>query len=169
MLAAVTGGPSHLIGVASNDTLSGHSANNNLDGDNGDDLLFGYAGNDSDAFGKGYGANFRFWSEEPQGAVDRMVMKENLLQADPSFIRSGDSFMAAVKGIADRLTHEDCHLGEQYQIAEFSPTNDDVLTNTQVQALVSAMAVFVGGVAPTLAGEQPTQHQVSLLGVTFPL
>ncbi len=165
-LTAIAGMPNRLLGDAGNDSLTGGSGNDSLDGGTGDDVLTGGAGGDTYLFGKDYGADRIVENDATAGVVDRVQLGAGLTAADLKFTRSGNNLVAAVNGTTDTLTLQDWYLGSAYQVEEFRFSNGDVLTNSQVQSLVSAMAGFSSGAALSFEGEKPALHQQPHLGVS---
>ena len=89
-----------------------------------------------------------------------MQLGAGLTAADLKFARSGNNLVASVNGTTDSLTLQDWYLGAAYQVEEFRFANGDVMTNSQVQALVSAMAGFTTGSALSFEGEKLAHHQL---------
>ena len=142
-------------------TLTGNSGANTLDGGAGADTLIGGGGADIYIFGKGSGADRIIENDSSAGVKD--VVKLSVTKSELKFTRSGNNLVASINGTTDSLTLQDWYLGTQYQVEEFRFSNSEVLTNTQVQTLVSAMAGFGGGTSSVGALEAPQRHHEPVL------
>ena len=141
--------------------LTGNSAANTLDGGLGADTLVGGAGADTYLFGRGSGADLIIENDSTAGVKD--VIKLSVTKSELKFTRSGNNLVASITGTSDNLTLQDWYLGTQYQVEEFRFSNSEVLTNAQVQALVTAMAGFGGEASMATVMGDPLRHQAPML------
>ena len=165
-LKALAGYANRMLGDAGNDSLTGDSGQDTLNGGLGNDLLTGGAGADTYVFDRGYGSDRIVENDATAGVKDVVQLGAGLSAADLTFSRSGNHLVASVNGTTDSLTLQDWYLNAANQVEEFRFANGDVLTNTQVQALVSAMAGFSSGPAMHFEGDRPALHQLPQLGVS---
>ncbi len=165
-LKALAGYANRMLGDAGNDSLTGDSGQDTLNGGLGNDLLTGGAGADTYVFDRGYGSDRIVENDATAGVKDVVQLGAGLSAADLTFSRSGNHLVASVNGTTDSLTLQDWYLNAANQVEELRFANGDVLTNTQVQALVSAMAGFSSGPAVHFEGDRPALHQLPQLGVS---
>lgn len=156
-------GDDRLIGSdAGNDLLTGDAGNDLLIGGGGSDSLDGGSGNDMYMFGAGFGSdtivdhevedNQDVVSFTPDTSVDQLWFREVGLDLEISLI-----------GTDDKLTISNWYLGDAYHVEQFTTSDGKVLLDSQVQALVSAMAAF----APPAMGQTslPPEYQAALAPV----
>ena len=141
-----------LTGNSANNTLTGNAGNDMLDGAAGTDTLIGGAGADQYLFGRGYGIDTAQENDATANVKDRVQFGANLLQADLQFLRTGNNLEALVRNSTDKLVVKDWYLGNQYHVEEWRFSDGSMLTDTQVQGLVGAMASF----APAAAAQTVT-------------
>ena len=144
--AAATGTTDDGTGLAGNDTL---------DGGLGNDTLAGGVGADTYRFSRGHGVDTVQDNDTTSGVADRIEFGAGIVQSDLTFSKSGNHLVASINGTADQLLVQDWYLGTQYRVEEFRFTDGSVLSDTQVQGLISAMAGFSAGtgsgaVVPTM-------------------
>ena len=131
-----------MIGNAGANALSGAAGNDTLDGAGGNDTLTGGAGADGYVFGRSYGSDTIVENDATTGVKDFVSFGANIAKGDITFQKSGNALLAKVNGTSDVLTLQDWYLGTKYHVEEFRFKDGTVLTDTQAQALVSAMAAF---------------------------
>lgn len=131
-----------LSGNAGANTLSGLAGADTLDGGAGNDLLIGGTGGDSYIFGRGWGQDSVQENDSTAGVRDLVLLQGSLRQADLAFSRAGNHLEMAIRGTTDKLTFQNWYLGSRYQAEEFRFNDGSILTGTQAQALVGAMAGF---------------------------
>lgn len=144
-----------LLGNEGNNALYGLAGNDTLDGGRGNDTLVGAAGADTYRFSRGHGVDTVQDNDSTAGVKDRVEFALGIVQSDLTFSRSGNSLVTSVNGTADQLVVQDWYIGVQYRVEEFRFADGGILTDSQVQGLVSAMAAFSAGaggaaVAPTM-------------------
>jgi Ca2+-binding RTX toxin-like protein len=153
-----------LIGNGGSNTLTGLAGNDTLDGGLGNDTLVGSAGADTYRFSRGHGVDTVQDNDTTSGVTDLIEFGSGLVQSDLTFSKSGNHLVASINGTADQLLVQDWYLGAQYRVEEFRFTDGTVLSDTQVQGLISAMAGFSAGtssgaVVPTM--RVPSQDLVA--------
>ncbi len=150
-----------LYGGNGNDMLFGHDGNDTLVGGPGNDLLCGESGDDTYVFGRGSGADNLIYTDN--GGTD-VISVESGTTANQLWFRARDnSLEVSIIGTADSITisgWNDSRLHPQHCVQEFRTSDGHVLLDTQVDALVSAMAAF----APPAAGQTtlPPDYQAAL-------
>ena len=165
-----------------NNSIFGNSAANVLNGGAGNDTLDGGAGGDTYIFGRGSGQDLvtdyevGTWSSRTvRTGIFRRSRTEwtftpppaDVVQSDSSvasnqlwFRRTGNDLEMSVIGTSDRLTVSNWYLDAGYQVELFRAGDGKTLRNTQVEALVSAMAQF----SPPASGQTTlsTNQQAAL-------
>jgi Ca2+-binding RTX toxin-like protein len=131
-----------LTGNAGSNVLSGLDGNDRLDGGVGNDTLVGGLGSDVYMFGKTYGVDTVQENDASAGVKDRVEFGTGIATGDTSFVRSGNDLQVLIAGTADKLVLQNWYLGNSYHVEEFAYKDGTVLTDAQVQGLVSAMAAF---------------------------
>ncbi len=134
-----------LTGNAGANSLTGAGGADTLDGGAGSDILMGGAGADTYRFGIGYGLDTIQENDSTSGVKDIVAFASGLAKADAQFTRSGNDLIVSIRNTTDKLTVTGWYLGGQYQVEEFRFADGSVVTASQAQGLVSAMAAFGGG------------------------
>jgi Ca2+-binding RTX toxin-like protein len=137
-----------LIGNAGSNSLSGLAGSDTLDGGAGNDTLNGGAAADTYQFARGYGIDTVQDNDSTAGVKDQIKFAAGIAQSDLTFNKVGNNLETLINGSTDKIVVQDWYLGSQYHVEEFRFNDGSVLTDSQVQGLVSAMAGFA---APTSA------------------
>ncbi|WP_281286146.1 carbohydrate-binding domain-containing protein [Methylibium rhizosphaerae] len=136
-------------GTSGDDMLDGGSGNDTLVGGAGDDVYLGGAGADqlvdrataSDdlyRWGRGEGAD----TLSDAGGHDRLEVMGGVTADQLWFRQLGDDLELSVIGSADRFTIDGWYADVGRQVETIELSDGSTLLNTQVQALVDAMAGF---------------------------
>jgi Ca2+-binding RTX toxin-like protein len=135
-----------------------------LQGDSGNDTLYGQAGNDIYVFGQGDGQDILIDNDATAGNQDTVDAGVNPL--DLVFSRSGSNLWMSIHGGTDRLTVQSWYASSAYQTEVFQAADGSQLLNTQVDQLIQAMAQFSannGGITWDQAiDQQPNDVQTIL-------
>ena len=158
-----------MTGNAGANALSGAAGNDTLDGGGGNDTLTGGAGADGYGFGRGYRSDTIVENDATTGVKDFVSFGANIAKGDITFQRSGNALLAKVNGTSDVLTLQDWYLGTKYHVEEFRFGDGTVLTDTQAQSLVSAMAAFTAsGTTSSVASTSDTSQRMPSMAVNEP-
>jgi len=161
----LTGGNGNdtLRGLAGNDRLTGNAGNDGLDGGAGKDTLTGGAGNDSYLFGRGYGNDTIIENDSIPGNEDSALFGSGISTDQLWFRHAGNDLEVSIIGASSKLTIRNWYSGAAYHIEQFRTADGKVLLDSQVDALVNAMAAF----APPPAGQAtlPDNYQTALAPV----
>jgi VCBS repeat-containing protein len=131
-------GNDELISGSGDDTLDGGTGNDVFRSGAGNDQIFGGHGNDIYQFNIGFGADN---INETSGSDT--VNFAGINQQDIWFWKSGDDLKIGVVNMDDRLTIEDWYNNGNKRVETFNTEdNSFVLSESNVQQLVDAMAVF---------------------------
>ena len=144
-----------LYGDAGNDTLEGNAGNDTLVGGTGNDRLEGGEGNDVYVFSKGDGEDV---IEEANGLADEIRLGHE--SVDVVFERVNSSLRVRMPGSLDAITIDSWYNGDAYKIETFKSTDGNVITHTQIESLIQAMASFQNDTGMTweqALSEQPSQ------------
>ena len=153
-----------LIGGTGNDNLSGGEGDDQLDGGEGDDVLYGDHGNDTlrggsgddiYIFNKGDGEDRIF---DANGLADEVRLGHESI--DVVFERVNSSLRVRMPGSLDAITIDSWYNGDAYKIETFKSTDGNVITHTQIESLIQAMASFQNDTGMTwerALSEQPSQ------------
>ena len=144
-----------LYGDAGNDTLEGNAGNDTLVGGTGNDRLEGGEGNDAYVFSKGDGEDRIF---DANGLADEIRLGHE--SVDVVFERVNSSLRVRMPGSLDAITIDSWYNGDAYKIETFKSTDGNVITHTQIESLIQAMASFQNDTGMTweqALSEQPSQ------------
>ncbi|MCW5220278.1 hypothetical protein D5041_11060 [Verminephrobacter aporrectodeae subsp. tuberculatae] len=138
-----------LNGGADSDTLSGGNGADTLDGGAGNDTLDGGNGNDTYVFGRGSGVDNITDYDSTAGNTDCLSIGAGV-NTNQLWLRRVDADLeASIIGTSDKSLINNWYVGNAYHIERFQTADGKVLLDSQVNALVSAMAAF----APPPAGQ----------------
>ncbi|MCZ4305667.1 calcium-binding protein [Zoogloeaceae bacterium G21618-S1] len=156
-------GADELYGGADNDTLYGGNDDDVLTGGAGNDYLSGDAGSDTYVFGRGDGQDTIYNYDTAAGSKDALKFDAGIAADQLWFSRVGNDLEVSVVGATDSVRVANWYSGSAYRLDEFELAGGDVLLDSQVENLVSAMAAF----APPGAGQTslPQNYQDALSGV----
>ncbi len=131
-----------LVGNSGNNRLSGLAGADTLDGRAGNDTLAGGTGADNYLFARGYGIDTVQENDNAVGVRDSVRFAPGIAQSDMRYRRVGSNLEASVVGTSDKLVFQNWYHGSRYRVEDFRFSDGSVLTDSQVQALVGAMATF---------------------------
>jgi Ca2+-binding RTX toxin-like protein len=146
-----------LTGNTGANTLTGLAGNDTLDGGLGNDTLVGGAGADTYLFGAGWGIDTIQDSDATVNVKDTVMLQGTLTQADVRFSQVANNLEMLIAATGDKLIVQDWYLGSQFHVEEFRFSDGSIVSDTQAQGLVGAMATF-GAAAPALIGNTPGQR-----------
>jgi Ca2+-binding RTX toxin-like protein len=132
-----------------NNTLTGNGGANTLDGGAGNDILQGGKGNDTYLFNRGGGVDTWIENDAAVGNVDVGRFGLDILHDQIWFLRKGNNLEMSAIGTSDKAVLKDWYLGAARHLERFEAGDGRVLLDSQVDALVQAMAAF----APPAAGQ----------------
>lgn len=144
-----------LHGLAGNDSLVGGIANDTLIGGEGKDYLRGGEGDDVYIFNKGDGEDRIF---DANGLADEVRLGHESI--DVVFERVNSSLRVRMPGSLDAITIDSWYNGDAYKIETFKSTDGNVITHTQIESLIQAMASFQNDTGMTweqALSERPSQ------------
>lgn len=147
-------------GTAGADTLTGTLGSDAFNGAAGADTLYGGAGNDLYLFGPGSGADLLNDYDYTAGNTDVLSVGAGVAADQIWLRRIGSDLEVSIIGTGDKTTIANWYSGSAYHVEQFKIADGKVLLDSQVDALVSAMAAF----APPAAGQttQPAGYQSAL-------
>ncbi|MBT0962389.1 calcium-binding protein [Denitromonas iodatirespirans] len=156
-------GSDMLVGGADNDYLYGGNDNDVLVGGAGNDYLSGDAGSDTYVFGRGDGQDTLYNYDTAAGSKDALKFDAGIAADQLWFRKLGNDLEVSVIGASDSVRVANWYSGGAYRLDEFETAAGEVLLDSQVENLVSAMAAF----APPGAGQTtlPQNYQEALSGV----
>ncbi len=149
-----------LVGNSATNTLNGGAGDDMLNGGAGTDTLIGGAGNDVYLMYRGNGADTVQENDAALGNTDLARFGTDIAHDQIWFRRVSNNLEASVIGTGDKLVLKDWYLGTAYHTERFESGNGQVLLDSQVQALVDAMAAF----APPASGQTtlPDSYRTAL-------
>lgn len=152
-----------LSGNSAANTLTGGAGNDRLDGGAGADKLVGGTGNDTYVLGRGHGAETITENDATAGNTDAAEFMAGITTDQLWFRHVGNNLEVSIIGTTDKLTVQNWYLGSAYHVEQFRTADNHVLLDTQVEALVQAMAAFT----PPAAGQSnlPASYQPTLAPV----
>jgi Ca2+-binding RTX toxin-like protein len=128
-----------LDGGAGADSLRGNAGADTLIGGLGNDLLDGGAGNDTYRFSRGDGQDSIWESDTTVGNQDVLSFDSTVAYDQLWFKKVGNNLEISVIGTTDKLTVSNWYVSSQWHVEQVA-ASDKILVDTQVQALVDAMA-----------------------------
>jgi RTX toxins and related Ca2+-binding proteins len=131
-----------LEGGDGTDTLNGEAGHDMLVGGAGNDTLNGGAGNDTYIFDKGWGQDKVTDNDATKGNLDKFIFGEGISSDQLWFKKNGTGLDVMLIGTTDKITITSWYSGSRYQIEQFQTSDGKTLSNTKIDALVSAMAGF---------------------------
>jgi Ca2+-binding RTX toxin-like protein len=138
-----------LTGNGNANTLTGGAGNDTLNGSTGNDTLQGGLGNDTYLLNRGDGSDTWVENDATVGNLDVARFGLDVLYDQIWLKRSGNNLEARIIGTSDKAVMKDWYLGSTYHTERFEAGDGRVLLDSQVDALVQAMAAF----APPAAGQ----------------
>ncbi|MNR27892.1 Bifunctional hemolysin/adenylate cyclase precursor [compost metagenome] len=134
-----------------------------LDGGAGNDTLTGGAGNDTYRLGRGSGSDTIVENDATSGNSDLALFGSDIATDQLWFRQAGNNLEVSVIGTTDKFTLNNWYMGSQYHVEQFKTSDGRVLSDSNVQNLVQAMASF----SPPAAGQTtlPANYQSSLNSV----
>lgn len=146
-----------LRGLGGVDILIGLGGNDTIEGGTGNDLVNGMSGNDTYRFWRGDGSDTLTDSDDTAGNSDLLAFQD--AASDQLWFRHvGNNLVVSIIGGTDRIAISGWYAGDSQHIETFTDSDGKVLSHTNVEALVNAMAVFSPPVATTL----PSSYQEAL-------
>ena len=151
-------GIEHLRGSIHGDTLIGNSGNNSLVADSGGDQLQGGAGNDNlqgglgndtYLFNRGDGVDAWIENDATLGNLDIARFGADIAHDQLWFRKIGNDLETRIIGTSDRTLVKNWYSGDGNHIERFEAGDGRVLLDSQLDALVLAMADFT----PPAAGQ----------------
>jgi len=153
--ASVAAAGQQLVGTAANDTLVGDRGNDTLSGGAGADALIGGAGNDTYVLARGDGSDTVTENDATAKNTDVAQFQADIASDQLWFRKVSNHLEVSVIGTGDQLTMQNWYSGNAYHVEQFKTSDGKVLLDTQVDALVSAMAAF----NPPAAGQLTLNQQ----------
>lgn len=157
-------------GNSLDNTLIGNRGNNILNGMAGNDNLIGGLGNDTYVFGLGSGVDTIIDTDSTAGNVDTISVAAGVAKEQLWFSKSGNDLVMSIIGTGDMSIVKDWYAAgasgastTQNQIEQIKLSNGNTLANTQVNALVQAMAGYIPPAMGTTT--LSTTYQTSLAPV----
>jgi Ca2+-binding RTX toxin-like protein len=140
----LTGGAGNdtLNGGAGKDKLLGGTGDDTLDGGAGNDTLTGDAGNDTYTLGRGYGRDTIVEKDTTSGNTDVAQFQSGIAADQLWFRHVGNNLEVSIIGANDKFSIKNWYSGSAYHVEQFRTSDGKVLLDSQVNALVSAMASF---------------------------
>lgn len=141
-----------LTGNTGSNLLTGGAGNDTLSGGNGTDSLLGGSGNDTYILNRGNGADTIVENDSTAGNSDLAQFGNSgtAINAEQLwFSQSGNNLTVSVVGTSDSFTFTNWYAGNAQHVEQFRDSDGSVLSDTQVQNLVNAMASFTAPPAGT--------------------
>jgi Ca2+-binding RTX toxin-like protein len=132
-----------------------------LDGGAGNDTLNGGLNNDTYIFGRGYAVDTIVENDPSVNDQDIVQLGSDIATDQLWFRHVGNNLEATIVGTNDKLVVSNWYLGDAYRVEQFVTSDGMILLDTQVEALVSAMAAFSppAGVGSIISQEVRDQLQ----------
>ncbi|WP_162270304.1 S8 family serine peptidase [Bordetella ansorpii] len=152
-----------LTGNAANNVLIGGLGNDTLSGGAGNDILTGALGNDTYLLNRGDGSDVINDLDISPGNLDVARFGAGIAADQLWFSKVDDDLQISIIGTSDTFTVSNWYLSGNYHIEQFRTQAGQVLLDTDVQNLVTAMAAF----SPPAAGQtaMPQAYRTALAPV----
>jgi Ca2+-binding RTX toxin-like protein len=152
-----------ITGNSAANALAGGDGADTLNAGAGNDTVTGGKGNDTYLFGRGDGADTWIENDATAGNLDTARFGLDVLYDQIWLSKVGNNLEAQIIGTADKAVMKDWYLGSARHTERFEAGDGRVLLDSQVDALVQAMAAF----APPAAGQTtlPQSYQDALAPV----
>jgi Ca2+-binding RTX toxin-like protein len=138
-----------LLGFGGNDLLQGGAGQDTLAGGTGNDTLDGATGGDTYQFGRGGGNDLIRDVDRSIAEVDVLQFLSGINREQVWLRRVGSGLEVSLIGTSDKVTVQNWYGSPAFHVEQFRTADGQVLRDTQVNQLVSAMAAF----APPPAGQ----------------
>ncbi|MCP5160246.1 MAG: hypothetical protein H7A00_01045 [Hahellaceae bacterium] len=150
----------HFLGSSDADYVDAGAGDDVLFGNKGDDYLLGGRGNDQYHFAWGDGRDTINDLSNANGETDKLVFESGITKDDLWFTRQGDNLVIDLVGSTDRVTLSQWYRDQMQQIEQVI-AGGEVLANTDVELLISAMAAFGNPAAGDLVLAQSVKDDVA--------
>ena len=126
----------------------------------GNDTLNGGYGNDTYLFGRGSGMDVVSDYDYNPGNTDVLSLGADITDSQLWFRHVGSDLEVSIIGTTDKVTISNWYSSNAYHVEQFKTSDGKVLLDSNVDALVSAMASF----APPSVGQTtlPPDYQAPL-------
>ena len=121
--------------------------------------MVGGTGNDTYVLGRGYGSDSINENDTTTGNTDVALFQSGIAIDQIWFQKANSDLEVSIIGTNDKLTIQNWYTGNQYHVEQFKTADGKVLLDSQVNALVSAMAAFT----PPAAGQMTLPSATSNL------
>lgn len=128
---------------------TGNALANTLSGNAGNNTLMGGAGGDTYLAYRGMGQDRIVENDATPANTDVLSFGTAIASNQLWFSHTGNDLAISVIGTADKMTVQNWYLGNQCHVEQIKTSDNKVLLDTQVEALVQAMASF----APPAMGQ----------------
>ncbi|NMG35399.1 RTX toxin [Azoarcus sp. TTM-91] len=152
-----------LAGTDGADSLVGTVAADMLNGGAGNDTLNGGRGNDTYLFARTGGQDTLYDYDTTTGNTDVLAFGADIAADQLWFQRNGNNLDISIIGTTDKVTVSNWYVSNAYHVEQLKTADGLTLLDSQVNALVSAMAAF----APPSSGQTtlPQGYQDALSSV----
>lgn len=130
-----------LTGMAAIDG-TGNALDNRIRGNEGGNVLRGGLGNDTYLMGRGAGADTIIDLDSTAGNQDRLLFDAGISREQLWFRHVANSLEVSLIGGDDRVTISEWYAGSSNHVESLQLADGEVLSHTQVDALVQAMATM---------------------------
>ncbi len=132
-----------ITGNSANNVLTGNAGNDTLDGGGGNDSLTGGSGNDTYILSRGNGNDSIFENDSTVGNTDIAQFSAGIATNQLWFQKVGNNLEVSIIGTNDKFNIQNWYSGSQCHVEQFKTSDGNkLLLDTQVEALVTAMAAF---------------------------
>lgn len=121
---------------------TGNALDNELTGNASNNTLAGGAGNDTYSAYRGLAQDRIAENDATTGNTDVLSFATGVTNNQLWFSHTGNDLAISIIGTADKMTVQNWYLGNQYHVEQIKTSDNKVLLDTQVEALVQAMASF---------------------------
>jgi Ca2+-binding RTX toxin-like protein len=148
-----------LYGFGGNDTLHGNISNDTYIGGTGNDNLYGGRGNDTYIFNIGDGQDIIDDYNYGYSDEDKVVFGEGIKAEDVIFSRTGTDLNIQFAGTEDSITVKCQFNATNWRMDSFETSDGSLLTYTNIELLIQAMAEFTSDTGITAEEAAVTDNQ----------
>lgn len=127
---------------AGSDNINTYEGNDILTGGLGNDVLQGGLGNDRYVIARGDGVDTITENDSTIGNADLLWFNSNVVSNQLWFQHIGNDLVVSTIGTTDKVTVKNWYSGSANQVEQIRASDGKILLNSEVSALVDAMAAF---------------------------
>jgi Ca2+-binding RTX toxin-like protein len=144
-----------------NDNVTGSVGNETFVGGKGDDIISGNGGNDTYVFNLGDGKDTYtdYYANQDLNKSDKIIFGEGINTDDLIFSKEGNNLKIEIAGTDDNITIYNHFGSNYYKIENFQTDDGSLLSYTNIDYLIQAMAEFTADTGMTASEAAQENNQ----------